>query len=437
MSFVWGIVTGITLGIGIHLALRRRHQQTVKRLLERLVNNVGVETLASVDPASTISVLTKAFRQKQTDLYTLSSLVTDWETLAQRLPLGFLQVDENNVVTHCNLKARQLLQIKQWRPHIKVLLEWVRSYDLDQLIEQTRQQRQQLTKTEGQDVELDPEEHLSCSQMREWLFYPPGGEAKPIPIRGWGIGLADGKVGIFLEDRIEANVLTQQRDRWASDVAHELKTPLTSIRLVAETLQSRVDPGIRKWVDRLLNETIRLSSLVQDLLELSSLNLGAAAALQMKPVDLVPLTQEAWQSLDHQAKSREQTLDYQGPSEAFIWGDEKRLYRLFLNLFDNSIKYGKPGTHVHLVIQPDDGFVSVEVYDHGAGLTPDAFKAVFEPFYRTDTARARTEGGTGLGLAIVKQIVEAHGGTVQAANHPEAGGLWIRLTLRVQVLGGS
>jgi two-component system phosphate regulon sensor histidine kinase PhoR len=78
-------------------------------------------------------------------------------------------------------------------------------------------------------------------------------------------------VGVFLENRQEAALLVQQRDRWTSDVAHELKTPLTSIRLVAETLQPRVDDSQRRWLDRLINETIRLSNLVEDLLNLSRL----------------------------------------------------------------------------------------------------------------------------------------------------------------------
>ncbi len=418
MNFAWGILLGLTTGIGAHFWISRNSRQTSMRMLERLSSTVGIERVTS-DPAHFSSQMVKYLRQQQQDRQALIAQIQDWETLAHELPWGFLQVDEHNVVVVCNPAAQQLLQIEHWQPGVKVLLEWVRSYELDQLVEQMRHQAHQST---------DP-----CTpQMREWQFYPSGGEAKPIPVRGWAVPLQDGQIGLFLEDRVEAKTLEQQRDRWASDVAHELKTPLTSIRLIAETLQNRVDPSMRTWIDRLLNETIRLSSLVQDLLELSSLNLGASAALQMRPVDLVPLLWDAWQSLEPQARLREQTLDYQGPAEADLWGDESRLYRLFLNLFDNSIKYGKVGTPVHVGIQLQGARIAVEVYDHGSGLPEQTFDSVFEPFYRTDSARARSDGGTGLGLAIVKQIVEAHGGGVHACNHPEAGGLWVRFFLKIQ-----
>jgi two-component system phosphate regulon sensor histidine kinase PhoR len=105
-------------------------------------------------------------------------------------------------------------------------------------------------------------------------------------------------VGVFLENRQEAALLVQQRDRWTSDVAHELKTPLTSIRLVAETLQSRIDPKLKVWVDRLINETLRLSNLVEDLLNLSRLQGQQSQGLNPKPVDLPQLIQAAWLSLE-------------------------------------------------------------------------------------------------------------------------------------------
>ncbi len=429
MGFIWGIVLGA--GIGLMLGrvwLGRRSQRTILGLLERIGLALGLEPLhqqqsnqplQELDPAQVTTALTRRIKQRQANFQALEGCLKDWKVLAEGMPLGFLQVDENNVVIHCNRTAQSLLHIKHWQPHIKVLLEWVRSYELDQLVERTRQ------------ASWDPDDDFEGFQKLDWLFYPPGGEGQPVPLRGWAIPLTGGQVGLYLEDRLEATTLTQQRDRWASDVAHELKTPLTSIRLVAETLQSRVDPSVKKWVDRLLNETIRLSSLVQDLLELSSLNLRSTSTLQMKPIDLVPLIQEAWQSLEPQAKPRHQVLDYQGPKTAVMWGDERRLYRLFLNLLDNSIKYGKPDTPVHVRITAESTHLAIEVYDHGMGLSDNAFTAVFEPFFRTDTARARSEGGTGLGLAIVKQTVDAHHGTIQASNHPEAGGLWIQMSLNI------
>ncbi|MFQ3612888.1 MAG: PAS domain-containing sensor histidine kinase [Cyanobacteriota bacterium] len=410
-----GLATGILIGLGVGLLcallLLWQSHRRFRRELQRLGSLVN-SPLALHSPEEMLSLLSRQLRQQQLDWVSQNQQLQDWQYLSQRLPWGYLRVDENNVVLDCNPVAQRLLRINQWQPGIKLLLEWVRSYELDQLIETTRQQQAERP-----------------TQSREWIFYPSGGDGKPIPLRAWGLPLPRSHVAIFLEDRLEAKMLTQQRDRWASDVAHELKTPLTSIRLLAETLQSRVDSAQAVWVERLLNETLRLIRLVEDLLELSALNLGVGSRLQLHSVDLAVLVREAWQSLEPLAKPRQQELHLTGTKQACLWGDEQRLYRLILNLLDNAIKYGRPGSPVHVVLAEAESEVGLEVYDHGPGLAADQFESVFQPFYRTDTARARSKGGTGLGLAIVRQIVEAHGGTIQLSNHLQTGGLWIRVKL--------
>ncbi|MGQ9836746.1 MAG: sensor histidine kinase [Cyanobacteriota bacterium] len=410
-----GLATGILIGLGVGLLfallLLWQSHRRFRRELQQLGSLVN-SPLTLHSPEKMLSLLSRQLRHQQLEWAGQNQQLQDWQYLSQRLPWGYLRVDENNIVLDCNPVAQRLLGINHWQPGIKLLLEWVRSYELDQLIERTRQQ-----------------EASKSSQSQEWIFYPSGGDGKPIPLRAWGVPLPQSHVAIFLEDRLEAKMLAQQRDRWASDVAHELKTPLTSIRLLAETLQSRVDATQAIWVERLLNETLRLGSLVQDLLELSALNLGAGSQLQLRSVDLALLVREAWQSLEPLAKPRQQKLHLTGTKQACLWGDEQRLYRLILNLLDNAIKYGKAGFPVHVVLTDTEAEVGLEVYDHGPGLPPDQLELVFQPFYRTDTARARSKGGTGLGLTIVQQIVEAHGGTIRLSNHPQAGGLWVQVHL--------
>ncbi|MGY4591308.1 two-component system, OmpR family, phosphate regulon sensor histidine kinase PhoR [Thermostichus sp. MS-CIW-40] len=411
MGLEAGILIGLGIGLLCTLLLLWQTRRRFRRELQRLGSLVHL-AMPLHSPEQMLSLLSRHLRQQDLDWANQKQQLQNWQYLSQRLPWGYLRVDENNVVLECNPAAQRLLRISQWQPGIKLLLEWVRSYELDQLIEATRRQ-----------------ETAAPVQSREWIFYPSGGDGKPIPLRAWGLLLPQAHVAIFLEDRLEAKMLAQQRDRWASDVAHELKTPLTSIRLLAETLQSRVDAAQAVWVERLLNETLRLSRLVQDLLELSALNLGAASRSQWRWVDLASLVQEAWQSLEPLAKPRHQELHLRGSSQIYLWGDEQRLYRLVLNLLDNAIKYGKPDSPIHVVLSEQGSQVRLEVYDHGPGLPEDQFELVFQPFYRTDTARARSKGGTGLGLAIVRQIVEVHGGTIQLRNHPQTGGLWVQVEL--------
>lgn len=411
MGLEAGILIGLGIGLLCTLLLLWQSRRRFSRELQRLGSLVHL-AMPLHSPEQMLSLLSRYLRQQDLDWANQKQQLQNWQYLSQRLPWGYLRVDENNVVLECNPAAQRLLRISQWQPGIKLLLEWVRSYELDQLIEATRRQ-----------------ETAAPVQSREWIFYPSGGDGKPIPLRAWGLLLPQAHVAIFLEDRLEAKMLAQQRDRWASDVAHELKTPLTSIRLLAETLQSRVDAAQAVWVERLLNETLRLSHLVQDLLELSALNLGAASRSQWRWVDLASLVQEAWQSLEPLAKPRHQELHLSGLSQIYLWGDEQRLYRLVLNLLDNAVKYGKPDSPIHVVLSEQGSQVRLEVYDHGPGLPEDQFELVFQPFYRTDTARARSKGGTGLGLAIVRQIVEVHGGTIQLRNHPQTGGLWVQVEL--------
>ncbi len=363
----------------------------------------------------------------------LKHQINVWQRIIEAAPIGYVQVDEENQLLWCNQTARDLFGIEPQSYHPpRLLLELVRSYELDSLIEKTRNRDQ------------------PC--QREWTFYPASADAdnlsqtRSTPIRGSAFPLVDGEIGVFLQDRSEAIALSQQRDRWTSDVAHELKTPLTSIRLVAETLQMRVESPIRNWVDRLLNETIRLSMLVQELLDLSQLDLNPSQRLRLKSVDLVKVLYAVWQSLEPLSSEKQLKLSYEGLETAIVRADETRMHRLFLNLFDNSIKYSPPHAtiHVHLIRQPDHpARIQIDVIDQGSGFPQEALPHVFDRFYRADPSRVRLDSytetgsamplssGSGLGLAIVRQIVEAHHGVVQAQNHPEMQGAWLQIILPI------
>jgi two-component system phosphate regulon sensor histidine kinase PhoR len=355
-----------------------------------------------------------------------------WETLFEHSPLGYLQVDAENRLFWCSAKARELLAVSYWdaaKP--RLLLEVVRSYELDQLIELVRE--------------------TQVPQQREWILHPvsanPTNPARQPSraLRGSGVPLPTGQVGVFLENRQEVVQLIQQRNRCASDVAHELKTPLTSIRLVAETLQARLEPPLQLWADRLLTEVIRLSTLVQDLLDISRLEKGSLYCLKRTAVDLAQLIHSAWQSLEPLAQQHNLVLNYQGPSTLLVQVDESRLYRVLLNLLDNSIKYSPTGGAIAVkakIIPPSEPQipqqVHLEIIDSGTGFPEESIPHVFERFYRADSSRTRHFGagharfpssGSGLGLAIVRQIVEAHQGSISASNHPETGGAWLQVWL--------
>lgn len=407
-----------------------RRQRRVLALLQAETWGVAVARL---------SQLVAAHPEQLQQLQTLGDSYNTLERILQAAPIGYLQVDEENQLIWCNDEANRLLRMNQPLTgsvqRRRLLLEVARSYELDALIEATRDQQQ------------------SC--QREWHLYqispdPLHPQEQPTyPLRGYAIPLNHREVGVFLENRQEAELLVQQRDRWTSDVAHELKTPLTSIRLVAETLQPRIEPSLKIWLDRLINETIRLSNLVEDLLNLSRLESSQFEGLNCKPVDLPKLIHSAWGSLEPLAEVKQLQLDYRGPSQHIVTLDEALFHRVLLNLIDNAIKHSPKAAAVQIRLAsytPDTETVDanhrcglyLDVIDSGSGFNERDLPHIFDRFYRADLSRSRATSsapptemsrGTGLGLAIVRQIIEAHGGTITAANHPDLGGAWLQLWL--------
>ncbi|MBD1873147.1 PAS domain-containing sensor histidine kinase [Nodosilinea sp. FACHB-131] len=441
---IFAFLLGLAAGALLLLWQQRQQRRRERRLIETLQATDWSTALGQVEQ------LVKTQPQQQRQLRSLGTSRDTLERILQTAPIGYLQVDEENQLIWCNDQANRLLKMNQPLTgpvqRRRLLLEVARSYELDALIEETREKQ-------------------TCCQ-REWMLYqispdPLHPKEEPtFPLRGYAIPLDGGEVGVFLENRQEAALLVQQRDRWTSDVAHELKTPLTSIRLVAETLQPRVDESQRRWLDRLVNETIRLSNLVEDLLNLSRLQGDQFQGLSLKPVDLPQLVQRAWVSLEPLAEVKALKLAYAGPSHCLASLDEPLFHRVLLNLIDNAIKHSPSRATVYVRLseprsaltlsydaedaEPDT--LILDVMDMGPGFNAKDLPYIFDRFYRADPSRTRTDPlvdlapinagttpeigrGTGLGLAIVSQIIEAHNGTITAANHPELGGGWLRLRL--------
>jgi two-component system phosphate regulon sensor histidine kinase PhoR len=366
----------------------------------------------------------------------LQQQLKTYQQLLDFAPLGYLQVDEENQLLWCNQQAQEILDLQRWQPgQVRLLLEVVRSYELDRLIEKTRD-RQQV-------------------QVREWVFHPSCDNAnamlelRSVALRASGLPLPKGQVGVFLENRQPLLDMNQARDRAFSDLAHELRTPLTSIRLVVETLQDRVDAPLNRWVKRLMLEVDRLINLVQSWLELTQLETNPILQLHRQPVEVQSLIASAWETLEPLAERRQIKIKCSVAKNLWINADESRIYQVFLNLLDNSIKYSPPDTTIEVeakVLLPKDGDedksdvprLEINIIDSGEGFSESDLPYVFQRFYRGDKARSRnlvtnnsatTIVGSGLGLAIVQQIILAHGGSIKANNHPVTGGAWLAIKL--------
>ncbi|MBF2097098.1 MAG: HAMP domain-containing histidine kinase [Gloeomargaritaceae cyanobacterium C42_A2020_066] len=406
-------ISGLSLGIVIWWSQRLHFHRQLTDVLNALpITAVG-------NYASLISNLRRGVRLSSQRQFDLESQLQTWQQLIQVAPLGFLLVDSENQLLACNTYAQHLLHIQNWgfgRP--RLMLEVIRSYELDQLIEQTRRSYQ--------------------PQEQEWLFYPtladPDAAGRPaaLTLHGYTWPLNDGRVAIFLENRQPVIELSRSRDQWMVDLAHELKTPLTSIQLVAEALHSRLDPPLQVWVSRLLQEVTRLITLVQNWLDLSQMSAQPPTPLATQQLDLPALIRAAWQTLEPQARQKHIALAYVGPETLVTSGDEMRLYRAFLNLLDNALKYSPPEASIEVHITPTATDVHISVIDHGPGFPETDLPHVFERFYRgqtNDPMPLSRSNGSGLGLAIVEQIILAHRGMIRASNHPKTGGAWLQITL--------
>ncbi len=213
-------------------------------------------------------------------------------------------------------------------------------------------------------------------------------------------------------DRIDA--ATKRQRTFVGDAAHELRSPLASLRLQLEVAQ-RVGPA-RDWpgmLDEVLSDVDRLDQLVEDLLALARSDEAGGVLRRREPVALDQLvTEVAEDYLDARVPVRSST------DAVSVDGDPEALRRVVVNLLDNAVRYARSEVTVDIAVN-GNGTAELVIRDDGPGIPEDERERVFDRFYRTHESRSRDTGGTGLGLPIVRDVIRAHGGTVSLAdNHP-------------------
>jgi two-component system phosphate regulon sensor histidine kinase PhoR len=229
------------------------------------------------------------------------------------------------------------------------------------------------------------------------------------PQGGWGA--RRGAVGVFFDiTRLER--LERVRQEFLSNVSHELRTPLTAIRAFVETLEAgAVDEPEhnRRFLSVIDRNAARMHSLIDDILELSSIEAGRVM-VEPQTLRLRPLVGDVLTALDARARERCVTVFNDVPEDASVFADARRLEQMLTNLVDNAVKFSREGGEVHVAHERAGSRDRVTVSDAGEGVAPEHLPRIFERFYRVDRARSRALGGTGLGLAIVKHLARAHGG---------------------------
>jgi heavy metal sensor kinase len=213
----------------------------------------------------------------------------------------------------------------------------------------------------------------------------------------------------------------QHINRFSADVSHELRTPLTILRGELEGIaQHRVQPEQMEMIGSALEETDRLTRIVDHLLEISRLDAGEGPG-EAKVLDLGDLATSTAEQMHLLVDEKEIALRYKIALGVEVEGSESQLQEVIVNLLDNAIKYTPRGGWIEMSVEAAGQFVVLEIADSGAGISAEALPHIFERFYRADKARSRASGGTGLGLAIVKAICAAHQAEISVSSVKDAG----------------
>lgn len=207
----------------------------------------------------------------------------------------------------------------------------------------------------------------------------------------------------------------QSRQEFVSNVSHELKTPITSIRVLADSLMGMEDAPVelyREFMVDISDEIDREGKIIDDLLSLVKMD-KSSPDLNITSVSINALMEQILKRLRPIAKKRNIELVFESQREVTADVDEVKLSLALSNLVENAVKYNHEDGWVHVVLDADHKFFYVKVIDNGVGIAPEFQEHVFERFYRVDKARSRETGGTGLGLAITRNIVILHQGAIK------------------------
>jgi two-component system phosphate regulon sensor histidine kinase PhoR len=316
---------------------------------------------------------------------------------------GIIMVDLEARITYANPKAAKLLAMGnqyQGKKHVEV----INNYDLLQAIDEVRRMLQPVRK----EIQI----YTPAQKQIEANVLPL---CKDLPQKLGG-------VLVVLNDITELKRLEQVRRDFVANVSHELKTPVASISGFAETLMNESEhnsPNVREFSQIIYHEAVRLTRLINRLLDLSRLESGKSG-LNIRNVDMVRLIEDAVELVERDSGASEINI-IKPAGQVLVECDRELIVQVLFNLLDNALTYSPEGEAITIVLKEESDRVRVEVIDRGEGIPEKEAARIFERFYRVDKARSRKTGGTGLGLSIVKHLVENHNGNTGVDSTPGQG----------------
>ncbi len=354
-----------------------------------------VPRLASRELDAAGREINRMAEQVQRRVQELESQRNQAQAILESMVEGVAALDRDGRILWLNASAQRLFGVTTEQAAGKRLAELFRQPEIEALIKEVLSQRR--------------------PAVREVQTFPPQERSmrfQAVPCEG---GTMDAALVLVAQDITEMRRLEGMRREFVANVSHELKTPLTSIKGLVETLLSGAledAANNRRFVSLIDEDATRLARLIDDLLALSQIE-SRAVPLRVQSVNVRELVDHIAARFRAQLQERRVVFDNQITDSApAVRGDVERLHQVFMNLFDNAVKFNTTGGRITVTADVQGAFLAVAVQDTGIGIPEADLPRIFERFYRVDKTRARELGGTGLGLAIVKHIVELHQGSV-------------------------
>ena len=413
-SSVNSIIIIIIIAMAIAAALVILAAWFITRLITRPIRELTKVSreIASGQLNQKISVSTKdesgqlahAFNEMASKLKDMMATVTDDKarlaSILDNMADGVLLADNDGNIILTNDAARNLLNIVEKDINGRPLIEAVREFEFNELLDAC-------LKT-GQERISQFESSISNRFLRviaiPFIVEKPGGAL------------------LLIQDLTEVRSLQTMRREMVGNISHEFRTPLAGIKAMVETLQNIAaddKEATRDFLSRIEIEVDRMTQLVAELTELSRIETGKAE-LDLEPIELNELVEEAIVQLKPQVERQKLTLEMvMAKYMPVITVDKERLRQVMVNLIHNAIKFNRPGGSIKISTESSENSVSVEVSDTGVGIAKDNLPHIFERFYKVDKSRAGQ--GSGIGLAIAKHVIESHGGKITVQSEEEKG----------------
>jgi two-component system sensor histidine kinase SenX3 len=262
---------------------------------------------------------------------------------------------------------------------------------------------------------------------------PVGGGTLAVSARIAPLGMLH--VLVLIEDQTDQRRVDAVRRDFVANVSHELKTPVGALRLLAEAVQEASDDpeAVVRFAGRMQHESLRLSQLIQELIDLSRLE-SRDPLKEAQAIGVDGIVDAAIDRTREVASAKGIELTSHGENGLKIFGSEAQLVMALGNLIENAVNYSAGKTRVGVTVRRTGDLAEISVTDQGIGIPGGELQRIFERFYRVDPARSRMTGGTGLGLSIVKHIAQNHGGDVRVWSAEGSGSTF---TLRLPLLTSS